>query len=80
MVVHDLNAIKRNIQFVEDIFFKKDIHASERCCWNCYWSNQFIRGLHLMNYDSVWCKKEMDMVYVRDLCTAWKNKAKSINA
>ena len=72
-------AIKRNIQFVEDLSFKKPIDVSERCCWNCQWSNQLIRGFHLRNYDSVWCKKEMDTVDLRDLCPAWKDKSTSGN-
>ena len=79
MVVHDMNAIKRNIHFAQDLSSKKPIDVSERCCWNCQWSNLLIRGFHLTNYDSVWCKKEMDMVDLRDLCPAWKDKARSGN-
>ena len=72
MVVHDLNAIKRDIHFAQDISFKRDIHASERCCWNCYWS--------IMTYECLWCEKEMDMVDLRDLCAAWEGEATFGNA
>jgi hypothetical protein len=72
MVVHDLNAIKRNIHFVQDLSLKSYIHASERCCWNCHWSN--------MTYECLWCEREMDMVDLRDLCMAWKDKARLGNA
>lgn len=66
MVVHDLHAIKRTIQFVENLAIEKHIHASEQCCWNCLWS--------MMTYECLWCEREMGMVDFRDLCTAWEGE------
>jgi hypothetical protein len=72
MVIHDLHAIGRNIQFIEDVAVRTDVHASDRCCWNCLWS--------MMTYECLWCEREMDMVDFRDLCIEWEGGSGQSNA
>jgi hypothetical protein len=70
MVIHDDDAIKRNITFTNNIKVKTSIKASDHCCWNCSYSN--------MTYESLWCDREMGEVDHRDLCTAWENMAPNV--
>jgi hypothetical protein len=72
MIIHDMSAIQRNIQFKENVTIEKHVHASDRCCWNCLWS--------VMTYECLWCEQEMDMVDFRDLCTGWEGDTDPGNA
>jgi hypothetical protein len=70
MIIHDQQAVKRNIHFKTDFSIHEEIRASEECCWNCLNSQ--------MNYDgSLWCNREYDEVDYRDLCISW-NKEKML--
>ncbi len=64
MLIHNTDALKRDIKFTEKIDVKKDIRASDFCCWNCLWS--------VMTYESLWCQKDMVEVNLRDLCESWE--------
>jgi hypothetical protein len=67
MIIHDVQAVKRNIHFKADISIHKETHASEDCCWNCFNSQ--------MNYDgSLWCNRESDEVDYRDLRISWNRE------
>jgi len=72
MVIHDLRAVQRNIQFNQNVAIEKHIHASDRCCWNCLWS--------VMTYECLWCEQETDMVDFRDLCMGWEGERGPGNA
>lgn len=66
MLVHNLQAIKRNIKFMENVNVQISVRASEHCCWNCLWSD--------MDYENLWCEREMNEVDFRDLCTFWEGQ------
>jgi hypothetical protein len=65
-MIHNEKAIKRDIRFHENIDWHMDVHASEQCCWNCFWS--------MMTYEFLWCEREMGEVDFRDLCNAWEGE------
>jgi hypothetical protein len=63
MLVHDVQAVKRNIKFIEAVKIEVNVRVDDHCCWNCHWS--------IMNYNCLWCEREMDDVDFRDLCSFW---------
>jgi hypothetical protein len=72
MHVHDTQAIRRSIHFIEQKNIAMDIHASAQCCWNCFWS--------VMTYDCLWCERDMDEVDFRDMCKSWEGEPEMYNA
>jgi len=70
MYIHNEQAIKRDIKFIEHIQAAIDVHASDTCCWNCLWS--------IMTYDGLWCGKDLDDVDLRDMCTQWQGERQSL--
>jgi hypothetical protein len=70
-MIHNEKAIKRIIKFYENIDSHKDVHTSEKCCWNCFWA--------MMTYEFLWCEREMGEVDFRDLCNAWEGETIRIN-
>ncbi|NWF76500.1 MAG: hypothetical protein HXY53_08050 [Nitrospirae bacterium] len=64
MLIHNKNAIKRDIKFTEKINVQMDVKASDICCWNCFWS--------VMTYEGLWCQKDMEEVNLKDLCNSWE--------
>ena len=66
MHIHNGEAIRRSIHFIQHADFHSDVQASENCCWNCLWS--------IMTYDSLWCDREMEDVDFRDLCKSWEGE------
>ena len=72
MHIHNGQAIRRNIQFIQHVDFNSDVQATEHCCWNCLWS--------IMTYDSLWCDRELEDVDFRDLCKSWEGEQLPGNA
>lgn len=72
MHIHNGQAIRRNIQFIQHADFHSDVQATEQCCWNCLWS--------IMTYDSLWCDRELEDVDFRDLCKSWEGEQLPGNA
>jgi len=66
MHIHNVQALARNIKFVEHVNTRVDVKASEHCCWNCLWSD--------MTYNGLWCNKDTDEVDLRDICVSWKGE------
>jgi hypothetical protein len=66
MLVHDMQALRRNIKFIENVDIHVDVCASTHCCWNCLWS--------VMTYEDLWCEKEMEEIDFRDLCSSWEGE------
>jgi hypothetical protein len=66
MLIHNFQAIKRDIKFIENVHTQIDVLASDHCCWNCLWS--------IMTYNGLWCEKDMEDVDLRDLCISWEGE------
>lgn len=66
MLIHNQQALKRYIKFIEHIDTHIDVHATDHCCWNCLWS--------VMTYENLWCERDTDEVDFRDLCTGWEGE------
>ena len=72
MSVHDLNAVKRKMQFKKNEDVHLDVWTSQQCCWNCLWS--------IMTYDDLWCDCERNEVDFRDLCHSWEGELQNARA
>ncbi len=64
MLIHNSDALRRDIKFIEKIDVQMNVKASDICCWNCLWS--------VMTYECLWCQKDMEEVNFRDLCDSWE--------
>lgn len=66
MHIHSNKAVRRDIQFIRHLRIQADVSTSEQCCWNCLWA--------IMDYECLWCEKDMEEVDFRDLCSSWEGE------